>query len=617
MDNLVNLQGLFANNVLKVPDYQRGYSWLRENRQDLLTDLESLVSGRKHYTGTIILKKSGEISSTGETYVESDIVDGQQRITTILILLDCIVNELRKINTPETNEIASNISIRYIKYVGTQSAIYKLKLDENNDDFFKDDVIERKSGIEKKTKSHFLLHEAKEQFEKYLESKRKSGDYINFLKDHVNKITAGLMFTLYKVDDESEVGVIFEVMNDRGKPLSQLEKVKNYLIYMSDRISKDKQARDQLTHTVNFSWREILENLSRADRSDDEDENQLLRISHILTSYSEIKAFTDEDGNVIGINSQLADIHKLVKKKFNGLYSQPEQCYKKIEEYTDSLKAISSRFRDVILPNDSLSFQIIEDDQLKTDIREIASQFRRLEIEASLLPFLISSYNRYHKEPKKLIELLRLWEKFAFRIYGIGDKRPNTLQSWIYGISNDIFNDRISYSGVIDNIRETALEYVPDDDIEGYLRDPKKDYYYWDQLEYFLYEYERQRCKEVSGLRPKYEWDELANRDKKDSIEHILPEKIRSDDGKDLVPDWCGVFSPKEHEIFVKKLGNLTLTEKNSSLGNKNFTKKKTIYPESLWQIEKDIGTYIEWKMKNIEEREEKLVSFAKKRWNI
>ncbi|MCL5068235.1 MAG: DUF262 domain-containing protein, partial [Thaumarchaeota archaeon] len=452
MDNLVNFQGLFANNVFKVPDYQRGYSWVKENRQDLLTDLESLAIGKKHYTGTIILKKSGEIASSGETYVQNDVVDGQQRLTTILIFLNCIADELRRIGTPETNEIAANISTRYIKYVGVQSPIYKLTLDENNEDFFRDDVIEHKTGIDRRTKSHFLLHEAKEQFEKYLKSKRSVPDYVGFLKNLVNKITASLMFTLYRVDDESEVGVIFEVMNDRGKPLSQLEKVKNYLIYMSDRISKDDTSREQLTHRINFSWREILENLSRASRSDDEDENQLLRTSYILASYSDVKSYTDEDGVVVSINSQLADIHKLVKKKFNSLSKQQETCYKEIDEYADSIKSISSRFRDIILPNDALSFQIIEDELQKAEVREIVSQFRRLEMEASLIPFLIASCHRYNKDSKKLIEILRLWEKFAFRIYGIGDYRPNTLQSWIYSISNDVFNDRINHSELIDAI---------------------------------------------------------------------------------------------------------------------------------------------------------------------
>ena len=57
MTNLISLQKIFQNQVFTVPDYQRGYSWETEHRQDLLDDLESidLKSEKHHYTGTIIV----------------------------------------------------------------------------------------------------------------------------------------------------------------------------------------------------------------------------------------------------------------------------------------------------------------------------------------------------------------------------------------------------------------------------------------------------------------------------------------------------------------------------------------------------------------------------------
>ena len=65
---------------------------------------------------------------------------------------------------------------------------------------------------------------------------------MNFFIHLIDKLTQSLIFTLYKVEDDAEVGVIFEVMNDRGKPLSELEKVKNYLIYLTGKISEDPQS---------------------------------------------------------------------------------------------------------------------------------------------------------------------------------------------------------------------------------------------------------------------------------------------------------------------------------------------------------------------------------------
>ncbi len=71
------------------------------------------------------------------------------------------------------------------------------------------------------------------------------------------------MFTLYEVEEDSEVGVIFEVMNDRGKPLSQLEKVKNFLLYMTDNISDGDVSRKGLADVINSSWKQILETQPR------------------------------------------------------------------------------------------------------------------------------------------------------------------------------------------------------------------------------------------------------------------------------------------------------------------------------------------------------------------
>ena len=145
MDNLVTLQDLFKNSIFKIPDYQRGYSWENVHSRDLLNDLEAIqVSSienekeRRHYTGTVVLQPTGIQSGFGESYKKYDVVDGQQRLTTILILLKTTIEELRGITGAEEVEaqkVANNIEERYLTVDGPQGRIFKLSLDEDNDFF--------------------------------------------------------------------------------------------------------------------------------------------------------------------------------------------------------------------------------------------------------------------------------------------------------------------------------------------------------------------------------------------------------------------------------------------------------------------------------------------------
>ncbi len=99
--------------------------------------------------------------------------------------------------------------------------------------------------------------------------------------DLYDKVTHRLRMSLYTVSEASDVGVIFEVMNNRGKPLSELEKVKNYLLYAGSKLDLPPHS---LADSVNSTWTNIFERLMAADLSGSKDENQLLRM-HWLMAY--------------------------------------------------------------------------------------------------------------------------------------------------------------------------------------------------------------------------------------------------------------------------------------------------------------------------------------------
>ena len=126
------------------------------------------------------------------------------------------------------------------------------------------------------------LAAAKKQIADYLASSTGTDGIIGeeWLLALYTKVATQLRFTLYQVGDEAEVGVIFEVMNDRGKPLTDLEKVKNYLLHTSTSL----EVSNDLAKTVNDAWGEILRQLMAAGLVLSADEDRLLR-AHWLTHH--------------------------------------------------------------------------------------------------------------------------------------------------------------------------------------------------------------------------------------------------------------------------------------------------------------------------------------------
>jgi len=287
-----------------------------------------------------------------------------------------------------------------------------------------------------------------------------------------------------------------------------------------------------------------------------------------------------------------------------------------MEEYIKSLSDMSSKLRDIVAPYDSMSFK--EMNKLyKDELKMVAGQLNRLDIQSNSLILSVSIYEKFAKKPIELLELMKLCEIFVFRIYYIGNWRPYTAQSTIYSLTNRLYRGLINREDLIREMNNITEPYCPQDRMDQHLSNPNKNFYQWNGLRYLLYEYERKRCLEETGKKPAFEWEDLKGIKKEDSIEHILPQTIIEESGEEL-NYWTRRFDSEAYERNLNRLGNLTLSTRNSELGNNSFGKKKNIYKESSWQIERDIATdYKEWTEKEINQREQKLIDFAIERWRI
>src|SRR5256885_3389521 len=115
MEEPKSLDSLFKEKIFRIPDYQRGYAWQREQLKDFWEDLINLSDTRSHYTGVLTLNQipSSEIANTDKEYWLVDdhsyhvyhIVDGQQRLTTFIIFLQAFVEFVKAL--PENISIGS------------------------------------------------------------------------------------------------------------------------------------------------------------------------------------------------------------------------------------------------------------------------------------------------------------------------------------------------------------------------------------------------------------------------------------------------------------------------------------------------------------------------------
>ena len=288
MNNVVSLDDLFHKRVFRIPDYQRGYSWGNRQVREFLEDLELLGPGRFHYAGTVILhalhkSEAQRMDKGGDQYFPVAVVDGQQRLTTVVLLLDGI----RRLLTETNQELSQGIGKNYIAAQAENGEpLYKLTLNSDADHFFKASVLSDNPSVEgANISSHRRLESAKNQIALYLDTNtaQEGKNGTKWLHSLYTKVATQLRFTLYQVEDEAEVGVIFEVMNDRGKPLTELEKVKNFLLHASVALRGSNNP-NELERSVNEAWAEILRQLMAADLESSADEDRLLR-AHWLTHY--------------------------------------------------------------------------------------------------------------------------------------------------------------------------------------------------------------------------------------------------------------------------------------------------------------------------------------------
>lgn len=662
-NELQPLSQLFQNKLFRIPDYQRGYAWQQPQLADFWDDLVNLQPDRYHYTGLLSLQnlKSTDIKSWGSDlwlveigYRPCHIVDGQQRLTTFIILLNEIVSFVR--NLPENKgksdkdivlgyETLSEIADKYIYRKRPPNGmvttyLFGYDVDNPSAEYMKYKIFcEPYGGTVNETYYTKNLKFAKSFFADNITALY-GAEGIDGISSLYRKLTLRLMFNTHEIEDNYDVFVAFETMNNRGKKLTNLELLKNRLIYLTTLYSDDRcdqRDKEELRHQINDAWKEVYFQLGRNEHiplSDDE----FLRahwiiyftysrkkgddyIRFLLRKFSAKNIFekktiliedapsytlTDTDFDDDEDNSPDTDTITISKL-------EPTE----IRNYVNSLMDMAKYWYDTFFPYES--HIMTNEEKLWVDrLNRIGiGHFR------PLVAAILSKSSIY--SPDVRIKTFKAIERFIFVCFRLGNFNASYRSSEYYRAARSIYWGEINLEQITHDINDTVdadMEYA----LSNFSTHIEKlfnnggGYYNWNSIRYFMYEYEYSLA--VKNDINKIMW-ELFTKTEKDkvSIEHILPQTPT----KFYWQNRFRQFNGKEIELLSGALGNLLPLSQsvNSSLQNDSFKDKKHSKNggrrgyENGSHSEIEVAKETDWDAQRIYERSLHLLEFMGKRWEI
>ena len=609
MSDLKSLSEIFEHRLIRVPDYQRGYAWQIHQLNDFWEDLLQLADNKVHYTGVITLEpvdRSGYQRwdddlwlIEGRGYKPFYVVDGQQRLTTAMILIQTIM-EIVGSNVEDIRQ-------QYVMVKGAdgmrRSFLFGYEKDNPSDEFLRTSIFMEHSATNHDEQTFYTsnLAESKTFFTKKLQILEPE-DIATVFK----KLTQKFKFNLYEIDAEIDVFVTFETMNNRGKLLSSLELLKNRLIYLST-LFHEHEGHKVLRTKINESWKTIYEYLG--ENSDAPLSDNLFLRNH-WTMYFKYSRRKGDDYVVF-----LLDEKFTAQNVTHPANEEQRVTIEEVEEYVTSLqKAIKPWF---YMHNPYMPLAGYDNDQNKL----LLDRLERLSFR-SFKPLILAAYCS-DQPVGEINKLLAAAERCNFTLFTLSQRRSNTGDTEFFGLARGLLRREVDIGGVVGDIDGWVSQYYS---VIKFLRHIDERYevgrdgfYHWEGLRYFLYEHEsylRQRGKQSTE---KVDWKRL-NAAKKDhvTVEHIYPQT----DTEYWTEAFPG-YSSEEKTFMTHSLGNLLplSRSKNSSLQNDPFDLKKNngsgvgYYNGSV--SENEIAQYAKWTSEEILKRGLELLEFMEERWNI
>lgn len=562
----MSLSSLLSKKLFGIPDYQRAYSWKKKQRRELFDDIEKIMmssdSQRHHFMATIVCLVTDQTEEVGtDELVRLDIVDGQQRLTTLIILLKAIAKyfensdvELEKKQAQELNELL----------VKDNGRLILLQTNHRSKIIFSDYLKEGKLPEENDllTLAEYNLYDAFVECEKFVNDFQTGTAVLSLLKVVKNRLD----FIFYDLQDEGAVYTVFEVLNSRGLAVAWLDKCKSTMMGIVYEKEEVVVAKERMV-LLNDIWSQIYLTIGK----------QVVRDDEILT----IAATLWDDEN----KGKPLSVEKSVECFKDKVTKNPEQA---IESSKWILKVAQELAE--LYANPRLN--------AVTDISH-----------ARILAIAIKVSPQFSKEERK--KLLSEWERVTFLIFGLHRKDSRFRVGAYLRVARKLIKQKVEdVDEAIKEIQGIAERFTIEEAIEEIKGE---DWYgsFDNDVKYLLYRYEEYLAQQKGEKISEDTWKKIWSDTPAKTIEHIHP--------KTYIETWKGKIGDSQEEIdsVVNGIGNLILLPPgiNSKAGQKVFEEKKEIYsPYHLLMIE-EVTKLSDWDKESIDKRESRLLEFIRKTW--
>lgn len=514
---LVTLRDLFnENRSFFIPDYQRPYDWGTNHREDLLRDIDKLAllternADAVHFCGTVICtphKKSQDVFA---------IVDGQQRLTTLALLHARLCRASGK-----QTFLSQPGSIRFMPQSQDEGAFTA--------------ILNGGSPGQSTTLAQANYLAADKEIEEWLAVNNSSADrLLKLLENHIK-------FIFFVLADENEVAKVFETINTRGKPLTQMDLVKNHLIYLS-------AVNNWSTPNINEVWRQIQQ-IAGSDRLKDADVDAVLRATVTAQFRPGRRNAGETDFKVV--------TEKLHEKSTD---------YNDFKTFVDFLRAnfqtyLNLRYARRTDPNDPTT--------------RVMTYLNHHDSITGVLPLIFARQYR-RDDDRSDAPVLTAIEKTNFRLYGLPNMAPrsDSHNVRLHKLAHDYFNRKKTDQDLIADLTSlvskgprdglsTIVDALTLNDDDGF------DFFKWPWRRYFLARFEESLLDRQS-----FDFDRLLTQYGKSgrtndylSVEHIWP--------KNAEDTTVAAYRKRQQ---IRRLGNLMLLPHglNITLSNNTPEVKQT-----------------------------------------
>ena len=587
-----------ANFYYKIPKYQRAYTWNQYHWKALYDDL--IENGKGYFIGSIICINTAD-DSIGYQCLE--VVDGQQRLTTITLFLAAIYSKFQKWEeTVKTDEdiyddyralkkslvcagSKENGLILVPQFEGHNSADYSYAMS----------LLGLSKGKKEKNYGNRKIAKCYKYFFDRIDNDIYGLSEEAALKKirEIYAIIKNALLVKIEVSNSSEAYMLFESLNNRGASLTPIELMKNTILSRAEQNGLS-------TDDCYDKWQDLLENIS------DDYATQERFFRHYYNAYknkinAQFRKENEKKKDVLGnvaTKSNLLNIYEaLIKRNLSDFLTEISQCGKVYsmflllnEDDCRFRKELSSLYRVQGTPSYLLLLYLVrEQTALQLDDKTIADTIKLL------TTFFV---RRNLTDIPNTQDVTRI---FMSIISSIEEKMltGSAIYNHIYSVlqarsaSDDLFKEKLNGDIYEDNVGITR--FLLCELAESYMtKETFKDL--WAQEE------------QGSNGKKVYVW----------TIEHIFPE------GEKVPSDWVDMIANGDKELaqeyrdkYVHKLGNLTITGFNSKLSNMSFERKKERknedgnfigYKNGLG-INAEIAQKESWTIKDIIDRTDRIVS--------